>query len=92
MPEKFDVAVVGAGPAGSTAALVLARAGMKVALFERGEQPGDKNMFGGALFYTEVLQEMLPDFWQLAPIERYVTRHILTFMTSGSSFSADLLR
>jgi electron transfer flavoprotein-quinone oxidoreductase len=87
MPEKFDVVIVGAGPAGCTAAIVLARAGMKVAIFERGDQPGAKNMFGGVLYYTPELDELLPDFWKQAPIERYVTRHILTLLTSGSSFS-----
>jgi electron transfer flavoprotein-quinone oxidoreductase len=87
MPEKFDVVIVGAGPAGCTAAIVLARAGMKVAVFERGDRPGAKNMFGGALYYTAALDELLPDFWQQAPIERRVTRHVLTFLTGDSSFS-----
>jgi electron transfer flavoprotein-quinone oxidoreductase len=87
MPEKFNVVIVGAGPAGCTAAIVLARAGKKVAIFERGDQPGAKNMFGGALYYTRELDEILPDFWKEAPIERYVTRHVLTFLTPGSSFS-----
>jgi electron transfer flavoprotein-quinone oxidoreductase len=87
MPEKFDVVIVGAGPAGCTAAIVLARAGMKVAVFERGDQPGAKNMFGGVLYYTGALNELLPDFWKQAPIERYVTRHVLTFLTPDASFS-----
>ncbi len=87
MPEKFDVVIVGAGPAGCTAAIVLARDGMKVAIFERGDRPGSKNMFGGALYYTRVLDELLPDFWKQAPIERCVTRHVLTFLTSDASFS-----
>ena len=56
-------------------------------VFERGEQPGYKNMFGGVLYYTEALNELLPDFWEQAPIERYVTRHVLTFLTTNSSFS-----
>jgi electron transfer flavoprotein-quinone oxidoreductase len=87
MPEKFEVVIVGAGPAGITAALALARAGIKVAVLERGEQPGAKNMFGGMLYYTEALNELLPDFWSQAPIERYVTKHILTFLIPDSSFS-----
>jgi electron transfer flavoprotein-quinone oxidoreductase len=87
IPEKFDVIIVGAGPAGSTAALALARAGLKVAVFERGEQPGAKNMFGGVLYYTKALNELLPDFWEQAPIERYVIRHDLIFLTKSSSLS-----
>ena len=35
--EQFDVIVVGAGPAGSAAALLSAGAGLKVLLLERGE-------------------------------------------------------
>ena len=87
VPEKFDAVIVGAGPAGTTAALALAQAGLSVALFERGEQPGSKNMFGGVLYYTEALDKLLPDFWENAPVERYVTKHIVTFLTSTSSFS-----
>jgi electron transfer flavoprotein-quinone oxidoreductase len=85
--DKFDAIIVGAGPAGATAALTLAQAGLKVAVFERGEQPGSKNMFGGALYYTKVLDELLPGFWEKAPIERYVTRHDITFVADGSSLS-----
>ncbi|MDA8281378.1 MAG: FAD-dependent oxidoreductase, partial [Actinomycetota bacterium] len=38
----FDAVVVGAGPAGSAAALVLARSGQRVCLLERGPYPGSK--------------------------------------------------
>ena len=42
MAADFDVVVVGAGPAGAVAATVLARAGARVALFERARFPRDK--------------------------------------------------
>ena len=48
MFDMFDVAVVGAGPAGATAALTLARRGLKVALLEKAALPRYKTC-GGAL-------------------------------------------
>src|SRR5258706_305877 len=48
MINMFDVAVVGAGPAGATAALTLARRGLKVALLEKAALPRYKTC-GGAL-------------------------------------------
>jgi geranylgeranyl reductase family protein len=40
--DRFDVLVVGAGPAGSIAALVLARGGARVALVDKAAFPRDK--------------------------------------------------
>src|SRR5438034_10193546 len=40
MPEAiYDVAIIGGGPAGSTAAALLARAGRRVIVFEREKFP-----------------------------------------------------
>ncbi|MBA7628701.1 Thiamine thiazole synthase [subsurface metagenome] len=69
--EKFEVVVVGAGPAGTTAAYVLAKAGLEVLLVERGAYPGAKNVFGGT-FYTPVLNRLIPNFWEEAPVERHI--------------------
>jgi len=40
--DRWDVVVVGAGPAGATTALLLARAGASVLLLDRGRFPRDK--------------------------------------------------
>ena len=55
MPDvDFDAVVVGAGPAGSCAATVLARAGKSVLLLERGPFAGSKNMYGGVASPSEL--------------------------------------
>lgn len=45
---KYDVAVIGAGPAGATAARFLSQSGLTVALVEKEDLPRDKPC-GGAL-------------------------------------------
>lgn len=40
--EKFDVAIIGGGPAGAAAAIQAARNGLSVILFEKGEHGRDK--------------------------------------------------
>jgi menaquinone-9 beta-reductase len=40
--DRFDIAIIGAGPAGSSAAILLARRGYSVALFDKEEFPRDK--------------------------------------------------
>lgn len=69
MSEKFDVIVVGAGPAGTSCAYVCAEAGLNVLLIERGEYPGSKNVMGGVL-YRHQMEEIIPEFWKEAPLER----------------------
>ncbi len=87
--KHFDVVVVGAGPAGSTAALVLARAGLRVALLERGEYPGAKNVSGAALYGASLLDRLHPGFRLSAPVERYITRRTIGFVSGQALFSLD---
>lgn len=87
--DRFDVIVVGAGPAGSTAAYLLAGAGKEVLLIERGDEPGSKNMTGGRL-YGHSLEKIIPGFAQEAPVERKVVKETISFLTPDTSVSVDL--
>lgn len=89
MPEKFDCIVVGAGPAGVAAAYKLATSGLKVIVFERGDVPGSKNMFGGIL-YSVILNNLIPEFWREAPVERHVIRRRYSFLSKDSEIAFDL--
>lgn len=79
MTEKFDAIVVGAGPAGVTAAYVMAKNSMNVVIIERGEYPGSKNVIGGVL-YVKTLNDLLPGFWSEAPLERRIVQHSYCLM------------
>jgi len=83
--SAYDAIVVGAGPAGTAAALVMARAGLKVALLERGEYPGAKNV-QGAVLYSRMLHELVPEFWKLpdAGVERPVVEQKQCVTTEDS--------
>lgn len=87
MSKTYQAIVIGAGPAGSSAALTMALAGLDVALVERGAFPGEKNMFGGILHRMTSIEEYLPDFWSRAPLERHISKKGTTFMTGESSFN-----
>jgi geranylgeranyl reductase family protein len=80
-----DVVVVGAGPAGATAALVLARAGVDVALLDRAPLPRDKTCGGGVVARA---LDSLPPGVEL-PVERRVTRVESRFVDAGVAVTVE---
>src|SRR6185369_12755257 len=86
--ETFDVIVVGAGPAGATAATQLAQAGLNVLMVERGPAAGSKNVSGG-LLYSQTVAEIFPEFWATAPVERAIAAHHVVMLGDHASAGLD---
>lgn len=85
--ERFDAIVVGAGPAGMSAAYLLAKEGLNVVVIERGDFPGSKNVMGGVL-YRHPTEEIIPGFWREAPLERHVVETQTWVLTEKAAFKA----
>lgn len=81
--DVFDAIVVGAGPAGITAAKAMAEAGLTVVVLERGQFPGAKNVWGGIL-YREPTEDMAPGFEAEAPLERPIVEQRYMMLTSDA--------
>lgn len=79
---RFDVIIVGGGPAGLACGITLARAGIRTLLIERGRFCGAKNLFGGVV-YTEAIKELVPEFPEIepSPVERPVTEEGYFFVS-----------
>jgi electron transfer flavoprotein-quinone oxidoreductase len=87
MPERCEVAIVGAGPAGISAACVLADSGVNVVVLERGEFPGSKNISGGVL-YGHDLARIVPDFQEKGcPVERNIVESRLWYLSREAGYS-----
>lgn len=82
----FDVIVVGAGIAGSTAATRLAQEGLNTLLVDRAKPIGSKNLSGGVLWGHD-LDEVFPEWWKNAPIERPITQKGIGMLTKESAFN-----
>ncbi|MBE3572702.1 MAG: FAD-dependent monooxygenase [Moorella humiferrea] len=86
MALRFEAVVVGAGPAGLAAAIALARAGVEVIVFERGEHPGSKNVMGGVL-YRHPTEAVVPGFYREAPLERPVVEQRFWLLTEDAALT-----
>lgn len=85
--DRLDAIVVGAGPAGITAARELAAAGLSPVVLERGQYPGAKNVWGGIL-YRQPTEEMIPGFEDDAPLERPIIEQRYMLLSSDSAMTA----
>ncbi|WP_318531573.1 NAD(P)/FAD-dependent oxidoreductase [Methanohalophilus profundi] len=59
--EIYDVVVVGAGPAGTTAAMYAAQSGASVLLVDRKRDIGVPLQCGGFMPHADTLQELVPN-------------------------------
>lgn len=82
--DRYDAIVVGAGPAGSSAALSMAQNNVSVLLIERGTYPGSKNVYGGNIF-SQPMTHVIPAFWEDAPLERKIVSEELWFLDYDSA-------
>jgi electron transfer flavoprotein-quinone oxidoreductase len=74
---QYHAIIVGAGLAGSAAALSLARRGYNVLILEKARVPGHRNMTGGIISTRYLrgygLEDLVPDLSK-TPLERRITR------------------
>ncbi len=85
--NAFDAIVVGAGLAGSAAAITMANEDLDVLMIERGAYPGAKNVFGGVM-YTPTIRDLVG--MDGAPIERYVGQRRYAMLTEEDEVSASM--
>jgi geranylgeranyl reductase family protein len=81
-PKLYDVAVIGAGPAGCSAALTLARKGSSVVLLEKESLPRYKTCGGGVL--NRAFKLLPPEAERV--VERRFNSAQLNFLGTGLNF------
>ena len=87
--DKVEVIIVGGGLAGLSCAYELADSGMTVIVLERGDFSGSKNVTGGRI-YVGPIRDYLPDLWKEAPLERHVTKELITLLGEMNSTTLEL--
>jgi len=91
MSEKFDVIIIGGGPAGLSAGYFLSKYGFEVLVIERGAKLGSKNVFGGRI-YSYPLDKYFEGWRDEAPIQRWVRSERLIALCRDAGVSIEYRR
>ncbi len=76
MSERYDIGIIGAGPAGLTCAYFAARAGARVILLDRKDPPGQKILLSGG-GRCNILPVIVDPFSYTTDSSPYIVRKIL---------------
>ncbi len=86
--HQFDVAIVGGGPAGVTAAAALGKKGYSTIILEAGVYPGAENWSGTVYFSENLVHEEAfgPELFDNAPYERKLVKRGFALYDGVSMF------
>lgn len=86
MDYDVDVAIVGGGLAGISAAITAANKGLSAIVLERGERSGSKNVSGGRM-YIHSLKKLLGPRFKDAPLELPIKKETFEIYTGEKKIS-----
>jgi len=87
---KFDIVVIGGGPAGLAAAYELSRRGFKTLVLERGRRPGSKNLYGGRIYMSSI-EKICPELSkEIYKLGRRVVREVIMLTHGGTSLNIEI--
>lgn len=89
--ERFDVIIVGGGPAGLSAAYFLSKKGFEVLVLEKGSDIGSKNVFGGRV-YSYPLDKHFKNYRKKLDIERWISKEKLSIICKHSTINIEYER